>query len=179
MNKHRTNTNNLKNKTVVNENEPLGEPLYKKSSSCLLSPSTSSSSHFLQTLCKETSKIKDQQELKTLSEKEDSVGERRLCRRKKTRSEKEDSVGKRRLGRRKKTRSEKEDSVGERHGDDIQTNMPGLIKPEVIYLFFAVFLLNLFYVFSSIFFGMISNRLWWFFFFLWWYIYVYVLLESL
>ncbi|CAN6969726.1 unnamed protein product, partial [Brassica rapa subsp. trilocularis] len=28
------------------------------------------------------SKIKDQQELKTLSEKEDSVGERRLCRRK-------------------------------------------------------------------------------------------------
>ncbi|CAG7859664.1 unnamed protein product, partial [Brassica rapa] len=51
-------------------------------SSCLLSPSTSSSSQFLQTLCKETSKIKDQQELKTLSEKEDSVGERRLCRRK-------------------------------------------------------------------------------------------------
>ncbi|CAF1715208.1 unnamed protein product, partial [Brassica napus] len=44
---------------------------------------------------------------------------------------KEDSVGERRLGRRKKTRSEKEDSVGERHGDDIQTNMPGLIKPEV------------------------------------------------
>ncbi|KAH0855860.1 hypothetical protein HID58_084121 [Brassica napus] len=61
----------------------------------------------------------------------DSVGERRLCRRKKTLPEKEDSVGERRLGRRKKTRSEKEDSVGERHGDDIQTNMPGLIKPEV------------------------------------------------
>ena len=36
----------------------------------------SSSQLFSQTLCEETSKIKDQQELKTLSEKEDSVGER-------------------------------------------------------------------------------------------------------